>query len=195
MESVLFVWDIGEMAEEEPQDVDNLQSDFGYRQYANEKIRGYIVGIVVFGFVVYGPIPDAWYGLLFRLAYLIGAGVVTWFVLKWIWKSWLPDPNEQYKFALLVVGLTAGVFLAVMAQEMIAETHWRNTEYAGHYEDPEPVGEWYEAEGPDMERVAMWGLCLFAALWAHHNCSHNDYVSEDEKRCRDWKRSNGRFVE
>jgi len=155
----------------------------GHRQFANQSIRNYITIIVVVFFCVTFSYPDAWYGLLFRFSYLIAAGVGTWFVLRRVWKSWLPDPNAQYKFDLLVIGATAGILVTLMVQEMTAETHLDNTEWIRvGVNEREPAGEWYEAEGPDIMKSFLWGVLLVFVYIVYTNAgSLNDYVRYDEE--------------
>ena len=58
--------------------------------------RNYLVGVLVFVLLIWGPIDHSWPAwLAIRTGYLIAIPLATWFLLAWIWRVWQPDAASE----------------------------------------------------------------------------------------------------
>ena len=76
--------------------------------------RKYIVGVVAFVMLVWGPLFHEWpAGLAIRTGSLILVPLATWFLLARIWKDWQPDAETEGRIERSLGGATAGAVLVL----------------------------------------------------------------------------------
>lgn len=89
--------------------------------------RGYIVGVLVFVLLIWGPIDHSWPAwFLIRTGYLIAIPGAAWFLLGWIWKMWQPDAVTEDRLARALGAATAGVLLVGAMQAATSDSHTGN---------------------------------------------------------------------
>lgn len=75
------------------------------------KSHGLLTGLVAFLLIMFGPFLP-WYlgihGLVWRILYIVSLPIVTWFVLKLIWRTWALDSETDERFSCAVWGAVAG---------------------------------------------------------------------------------------
>src|SRR5713101_711695 len=73
-------------------------------------IRNFLVGLLFFILLVWGPIDRSWpfWPLGIRLLYLISIPAMWWFVLGWIWRLWRPDQTDEDRLRRTIAGAVAG---------------------------------------------------------------------------------------
>ena len=128
--------------------------------------RKYLVGVLVFALLVWGPIDDSWPAwLAIRIGYLIAIPLATWFLLAWIWRVWQPDAASENQLKRVLAGATAGALLVLAIFEATADTHVDNTKWVRTYDGREAVGDWITLPGPDWVAVVMLLAASAFSLW------------------------------
>lgn len=129
-------------------------------------LRRYLVGVVAFGLLLWGPINyswPAWFAI--RIAYLIAIPVATWFLLAWVWTTWRPDTTTEDRLARTIAGATAGVLFvgAILAAQ--TDHHFDCTQAVQTRDGYECVGDYVPAPGPDLGKAFMLVIAAGFAAW------------------------------
>ena len=128
--------------------------------------RKYLVGVLVFVLLIWGPIDYSWPAwLAIRTAYLIAIPLATWFLLAWIWRVWQPDAASENRLKRILAGATAGALLVLAIFEAMADTHVGNTMYVRNLTGVEAVGDLVILPGPDWFAVVMYLAALGFSFW------------------------------
>jgi hypothetical protein len=123
--------------------------------------RKYLVGVLVVILLIWGPIDHSWPAwFAIRMCYLIVLPVVAWFLLKWIWGVWQPNPVFEERLERTLGGITAGVFLVLAVLEAVADTHIGNTMWVRTRDGMEAVGDDIVLTGPDWGHKEWGQVCL-----------------------------------
>ena len=70
--------------------------------------RKFLVGAFFVVLQIWGPIDHSWPAWLpIRIGYLIVLPLAAWFLLKWIWGVWQPDPVIEKRLERTLGGVTA----------------------------------------------------------------------------------------
>ena len=138
-------------------------------------IRKFLVGILVVGLLLWGPIDHSWplwFGI--RLAYLVAIPTLAWFTLAFVWRLWRPSLLIEDRLKRVIAGIIAGGALMVIFIAPRTEDYFRCTEWVtGSPEDgPECVGEVIQltpGRVPDVlvdrEDQMFLALIVFGAVW------------------------------
>lgn len=128
--------------------------------------RKYLVGVIAFVLLIWGPIDHSWSAwLLVRTVYLIVIPVAAWFVLGWIWKGWRPDSATEDRLGRTLAGATAGALIFGATLAVQAGHHYECTQEARTADGYECVGEYRLVEGPDFGEAFMLTLGAGFAFW------------------------------
>ena len=128
--------------------------------------RKYLVGVMVFALLVWGPIDYSWPSwLAIRIAYLIAIPLAIWFLLAWIWRVWQPDAASENRLKRVLAGATAGALLVLAIFEAMADTHVDNTKWVRTYDGMEAVGDWIILPGPDWVTVVILLAASGFSFW------------------------------
>ena len=128
--------------------------------------RKYLVGLLVFALLVWGPIDYSWPAwLAIRTGYLIAIPLATWFLLAWIWRVWQPAAASENRLKRILAGATSAALLVLAIFEAMADTHVDNTKWVRNYDGMEPVGDWITLPGPDWLAVVMLLAASGFSLW------------------------------
>lgn len=128
--------------------------------------RNYLVGVVFFVLLIWGPIDHSWPAwLAIRTGYLIAIPLATWFLLAWIWRVWQPDAASEKRLVRVLAGATAGALLVLAIFEAMAYYHFDNTKWVRTYDGMEAVGDWITLPGPNWGRVVMLLAASGFSFW------------------------------
>ena len=104
-------------------------------------------------------------GLFDRYLGLIAIPVVTWFLLRWLWKSCEPSKETSGRFNRSLFATTAGALLALAIHECHAKTHHGNTAVIQTRDEIIEYGDDVLLRGPDKRQIAMTLLFAGIAFW------------------------------
>src|SRR3989442_8007813 len=74
---------------------------------AGVEIREFLVGVVAFVLLIWGPLGALW----IRIVYLVAIPIATWFFLDRVWASWRPDAAAEDRLRRTIAGVVGGVML------------------------------------------------------------------------------------
>lgn len=126
-------------------------------------LRRYIVGIVFFVLLIWGPIDHSWTAwIIVRVSYLIIIPILFWYILKYIWYYCKPSIETEDRFERALTGATSGVLTTLAIIEASSKTHIGNSMRILTRDGWEDVGNDVILQG------ANWGgaivLFFFAAI-------------------------------
>ena len=128
--------------------------------------REYLVGVLVFALLVWGPIDHSWPAwVVIRTGYLIAIPVAIWFFLAGIWRVWQPDVASENRLKRILAGATSAALLVLAFFEAVADTHVGNTKYVRSYTGTEAVGDLIILPGPDWFAVVILLAASGFSLW------------------------------
>ena len=128
--------------------------------------RNYIVGTIFIIFLIWGPIDHEWPAWLFiRIGYLILIPVGVWFIVKWVWSTWLPTQDEENVIDKLFAGLISLGLWTLAVLKATSKTHIGNTKWIQTRDGMEAVGDDIVLKGPDLGIAIMIGIAAFCILW------------------------------
>lgn len=140
--------------------------------------RKYIVGVVFFSLLIWGPIDHSlnlW--LLIRITYLIIIPVLVWFLLKWLWNYWQPSLETEDRLERSLASATSGVLFVLAIIEATRKFHIGNTMTVQTRDGWEDVGDYIIMQG------ANWGgafiLFIFAIIAFWYSISKRDSVKKN----------------
>lgn len=126
----------------------------------------YLVGVVFISLLVWGPIDHSWPAwLVIRISYLIVIPVIVWFLLKWIWRIWQPNPDLEERLIRALVSATSGALFVLAILELMSDTHIGNTLWIQTREGREAVGEDIILRGPDWAAVIILFVLCAISFW------------------------------
>ena len=123
-------------------------------------IPNFLTGLTVFLIILFGPSDPVW-----RFpAYLLIPPALAWFVLRWIWRVWRPNPATEDRIRRVIAGgIAAGAVVgAVLA--LNAKEHYECTQEARTADGTECVGDYVRVSGPDRGGAFIYGLAAFLAM-------------------------------
>src|SRR5262245_41978174 len=90
--------------------------------------RSFLVGMVVFVLLVWGPLDHSWpYWFWIRSAYLVAIPVGVYFLLQWIWRRWQPDWVHEDRLMRIIAGSIAGACLIGVLNALQSRWHFECT--------------------------------------------------------------------
>jgi hypothetical protein len=115
------------------------------------EIRKFLVGVVAFVLLIWGPLGALW----IRTVYLVAVPIATWFFLDRVWASWRPDAAAEDRLRRTIAGVVGGVMLvgAVLATQKA--DHFVCTQEVRGVDGTECVGDYIRVPGPDFGEAAL----------------------------------------
>jgi hypothetical protein len=129
-------------------------------------IRKYLVGVLAFVLLIWGPIDHSWPAwFLIRALYLIAVPTAAWFILSWIWKVWRPDQSIENRLTRTLAGATAGALFvgAILAAQ--TDHHFECTQVVRALDGYECVGDYVLVPGADWGQALILTLAAGFAFW------------------------------
>ncbi len=141
--------------------------------------RSFLVGLVFFILLIWGPIDRAWpLPMLIRIAYLVAVPVVASFVLALIWRRWNPDTATENRLTCVIAGAIAGALFVGAAIALQADHHFECDQEVRTRDGTECVGDYVLVPGPDRGgALLMVGIGAFAAWFG---IKHDDAEPADD---------------
>ena len=124
----------------------------------------YLVGVVFISLLIWGPIDHSWPSwLAIRISYLIVIPIISWFLLKWIWRIWQPSAELEDRVIRALASATSGVLLVLAILELMSNTHIGNTMWIQTREGREAVGDDIILREPDwVAAIILFVLCAIS---------------------------------
>jgi len=129
--------------------------------------RAYIVGALTVILLIWGPLDHSWPAwLLIRTGYLIILPVGTWWLLKWIWRMWMPDTNTEERLSRTLTGITSGALLILAVMAAMRDSHAEYTDVIRTRDGFEGVGDLVHVPGPDWGGAFVFVILSLLFFWA-----------------------------
>jgi hypothetical protein len=129
-------------------------------------IRNYLVGVLAFVLLIWGPIDHSWpVWFSIRALYLIAVPTAAWFILSWTWKVWHPGPLTENRLTRTLAGATAGALFvgAILAAQ--TNHHFECTHEVRTRDGYECAGDYVLVPGPDWGQALVLTLAAGFAFW------------------------------
>ena len=129
-------------------------------------VRKYLVGVLAFVLLIWGPIDHSWPAwFLIRALYLIAVPTAAWFILSWIWKVWRPDTSTENRLTRTLAGVTAGALLVGAILAVQTKHHFVCTQEVRTPEGYECVGDYVLVPGSDWGQALILTVAAGLAFW------------------------------
>jgi hypothetical protein len=126
-------------------------------------VRTFLVALLAFVLLVWGPIEPSWrFPLAIRAAYLITLPLALWLILAGIWRMWHPDAATEARLRSVIAGAVAAAFFVGAVLAANQKSHFQCTQSMWTRDGSECVGDYVREPGPDQGRVAL--LVMFGCL-------------------------------
>lgn len=125
--------------------------------------RRYLIIVIIISLLIWGPIDHAWPAwLAIRLGYLVLIPLTVWFLLRWLWNIWNPNPHVEEVLERILSGLIAFFLFLMAIFEAKSDSHIGNTAWMRTRDGMEAVGDDIILDGPDYGNVIVFvGIALF----------------------------------
>jgi hypothetical protein len=128
--------------------------------------RIYLVCVLLFVLLIWGPINDSWpASLAIRIGYLIVIPTAFWFILSWIWKAWRPNATTEDRLERTLAGATAGALLHGAVLAAASDHHFKCTQEVRSRDGYECIGDYVLVRGPDLGWALMLTVAAAFAFW------------------------------
>lgn len=126
--------------------------------------RNYIVTLVFFGLLLFGPVEP--YGMGVRTAYLVAVPIAFWLALPFVGRRLRFDTNTNDHINRALSASLAGALLVGAYLSLTAPYHSECTQYARDGDGGrECVGDTVIRSGPDKGEALMLVLFAGVAFW------------------------------
>ncbi|SRR6266545_2017564 len=119
------------------------------------------VTFVLYLVLTFAPLNVPWPA---RLVQLVGLPTAAYFASGWASQRFLVDPVKRKRVERTLAGFVGGLLIAGAISALQQRHHFECTQYAGHGDNRECVGDYRLVRGPDYQGAVLLVMLGYVAL-------------------------------